>query len=79
MTKKGIPYFADFRVLHEFLVIQNSNNFFTHFFHGRLLSRYLLSQLTLTAKTDHFEGQISLEAGKTLILLNFVCYSPESF
>ncbi|KAG5582350.1 hypothetical protein H5410_052977 [Solanum commersonii] len=39
----------------------------------------LWSQLALTAKTTHFQGQTSLEEGKPLILPVFVCYSSPSF
>ena len=48
----------------EFLVIQNSDLIFAKILPGRPLSSYLWSQLALTAKTAHFQGQTIPEAGK---------------
>ncbi|KAG5598142.1 hypothetical protein H5410_039374 [Solanum commersonii] len=52
-----------FHGLHGFLAILNSNVIFAEIFHGRPLRPYLWTQFSLTAKTAHFQGQLSLGAG----------------
>ncbi|KAG5568918.1 hypothetical protein H5410_064081 [Solanum commersonii] len=63
----------------DFLEIQNSDIIFSKILPGHLLRHYLWSQLALTAKTDHFQGQAILETSKHPILSIFMCYSPWNF
>jgi len=63
----------------SFLVIRNYDLIFARILHGRTLRPYLWSQLAVTAKTDHFQGQTIPGAGKPPILPIFVCYCPYIF
>jgi len=63
----------------SFLVIKNSNLIFAKILPERPLRPYLWSQLSLTAKMAHFQGQMSPRAGKPPILLIFVFYSLQIF
>jgi len=62
-----------------FLVIHNADLIFVDILHVRPLRPLLWSQLALTAKTTHFEGQTSPRAGKPLILPIFMCYNSPYF
>jgi len=63
----------------DIFVIRNSNLIFANILPGRPLRPYFWIKLALMAKTAHFQGQTSPEAGKPTILSIFVCYSPWIF
>jgi len=63
----------------DFLVLWNSEHIFAKIIPARPLRPYLWSQLALTAKTSHFQGQTIPRVGKPPLLLIFICYSSPSF
>ena len=63
----------------NFLVIRNSGLISAKILPGRHLRPYILSQLALTAKTTHFQGQTIPRAGKPPLLPIFMCYCSPSF
>ena len=63
----------------DFLVLWNSDHIFAKIIPARPLRPYLWSQLALTAKTSHFQGQTIPRVGKPPLLLIFICYSSPSF
>ena len=62
----------------DFLVIWNSDIILAKVLPRRPLRPYIWSQLALTAKPAHFQGQTIPRAGKPHPLPIFMCYSSPS-